>query len=313
MNYYELPNMQLWQCRSDALFGEYFCHNITPVNILSDTLEQKPYALLGFACDLGVKRNYGRTGARLAPDAIRKCLSRITIPQIKSCYDCGNIIVDDNDSLLSRQKFLAQQVSKIVKAGIRPIVLGGGHETAYGHYLGLLDAIHEDIAILNFDAHFDLREIPPDNEGNSGTPFRQIHNICMEQGRKFDYYCVGIQPLGNVNSLYEFAKQTNTTYLEAEVVNEQPQQVQELVKTILTRHKHVYLTICLDAFHYSYAPGVSAPQALGISPQVVINALKLLVKSNQVVSYDVVELNPNLDIDNHTARLAANLIAEFYY
>lgn len=311
MNHYELTSLNLWQCRSDARFGDYFCHNVSICDVTNDNLQNKDFAILGFASDLGVERNFGRIGASLGPDAIRKCLSRITIPQIKPCYDAGNVVVDRSDSLLGAQMLLAQYVTKIIKSGSTPIVLGGGHETAYGHYLGQLDALNEDIAILNFDAHFDLRTVNEDNEGTSGTPFRQIYNVCKERGRQFNYYCIGIQPHANVNSLYEFARQTRTTYLEAKDVNTRT--LQALIKTILVKHKYVYLTVCLDVFHYSYAPGVSAPQALGISPHIVIEALKQLQLSNQVVSMDIVELNPELDIDNHTARLAANLIAEFYY
>ena len=56
------------------------------------------------------------------------------------------------------------------------IVIGGGHETAWGHFQGLAHP-NKDIAILNFDAHFDLRPLINGQLGSSGTPFRQIHNF----------------------------------------------------------------------------------------------------------------------------------------
>ena len=56
-------------------------------------------------------------------------------------------------------------------AGAVPIVLGGGHETAYGHFLGHVHA-QRRVAILNWDAHPDVRPMD-DSQGSSGTPFRQ--------------------------------------------------------------------------------------------------------------------------------------------
>ena len=311
-----------WTCRSDAEPGDYFCHNIqccdlsaaahdwAPWDSEVDTKILRPkFAILGFASDLGVQRNLGRVGAKLAPALIRKFLSRLSIPYLEPTYDCGDIVVDE--SLLAGQQLLAAKVALLVKAKITPLVLGGGHETAYGHYLGLMHGLAAPIAILNFDAHFDLRPVSDTNEGNSGTPFRQIYNHLAPQD--FNYYCIGIQPRANTRSLYAFAAASGTKFIEAAAVIKFPHRVLELVAEIIARHKYIYVTLCLDVFHYSFAPGVSAPQALGISPQIVIEALQLLKKSQQVCGLDVVELNPNLDIDNHTARLAANLISEFYY
>ena len=77
----------------------------------------------------------------------------------------------------------------------------------------------------------------------------------------------------------------------------------------------LYVTICLDAFPAYLAPGVSAPSALGISPQFVIAILHWLRKSQEKFNYswrlsDVAEMNPLFDIDNRTAKLAARLIFE---
>jgi len=61
-----------------------------------------------------------------------------------------------------------------------PIVLGGSHELAYGHFNGIVNHLKKQtknsskVGIINFDAHFDLR--PYDNQGSSGTMLKkQIH------------------------------------------------------------------------------------------------------------------------------------------
>ncbi|MDS8610512.1 arginase family protein, partial [Streptococcus pneumoniae] len=76
----------------------------------------------------------------------------------------------------------------------QPIVLGGGHETAYGHYLGLKSSLQPDeqLAVINLDAHFDLR--PYDQTGpNSGTGFRQMADHAKEESKDFPYLILGIQ------------------------------------------------------------------------------------------------------------------------
>ena len=71
----------------------------------------------------------------------------------------------------------------------------------------------------------------------------------------------------------------------------------------------VYLTVCLDAFSMSVAPGVSAPSPGGILPGRWLKELfAMLRQDDKLLSADIAELNPSVDIDNHTARLAAYLI-----
>ena len=84
----------------------------------------------------------------------------------------------------------------------------------------------------------------------------------------------------------------------------------------MLRHvDHLYITVCLDAFPGHLAPGVSAPSSLGISLKFVIECIRWLAQSQQDYGYqwqlaDVAEMNPQFDIDNRTAKLAARIIFE---
>lgn len=78
------------------------------------------------------------------------------------------------------QKLLGMAVEKILDLALFPIVLGGGHETTFGHFQGHLADMKKketplDMGIINFDAHFDLR--PYENGPSSGSMFRQIADI----------------------------------------------------------------------------------------------------------------------------------------
>jgi formiminoglutamase len=61
----------------------------------------------------------------------------------------------------------------------------------------------------------------------------------------------------------------------------------------------------MDGFSSAFAPGVSAPSPMGISPDIAFRIFELIASSKKLISMDVVELNPTFDQDNATARLAA--------
>jgi formiminoglutamase len=64
----------------------------------------------------------------------------------------------------------------------------------------------------------------------------------------------------------------------------------------------------MDVFSSSVAPGVSAPTSLGIMPHDFFKCLKLITDSKKLIAFDISEVNPNLDNNDLTSRLAANLI-----
>src|SRR5450830_623103 len=118
--------------------------------------------LIGFACDEGVKRNHGRIGAAQGPDAIRRMLANLPVHRLEALADAGNIECLDGE-LEQAQQRLAAKVADVKAQGAFPLVLGGGHEVAYGTFLGVTRHFGRAMAqrkllIINFDAHFDLRE-----------------------------------------------------------------------------------------------------------------------------------------------------------
>src|SRR6266478_766635 len=114
--------------------------------------------LLGFPQDEGVRRNHGRPGAAQAPEEIRRWIYRLTPWDgasdtdltARPPLDLGNLRV--HGKLEETQAALGEVIGAILRTGAVPIVLGGGHETAYGRYLGYL-AAGKKVGILNLDAH----------------------------------------------------------------------------------------------------------------------------------------------------------------
>lgn len=317
----ELNTSYLWQGRQDiedAELGQRMHQVINKNN--HHTSAEKIYTLIGFECDKGVAANKGRVGASLGPNAIRDSLANIAWHgnSAVTLQDKGNVRA--TGTLECAQHHFAKQIAECLACSNLIIGIGGGHEIAWGSYQGLAQHIDNNcssekpekkIGIINFDAHFDLRNPYP--SPSSGTPFRQIAEQCIEQNQNFDYACIGLSQTANTEALFKFAKQFNVRYLFD--INCKVKAAKKLLKPLLTDSDELYVTICLDAFPSAIAPGVSAPSTLGISPHFVIKLIHWLADSQGKYNYnwhlaDIAEMNPNFDIDNTTARLAARLTFE---
>ncbi|NYT85196.1 formimidoylglutamase [Pollutimonas harenae] len=303
----------IWQGRNDAAEQGDTRRLFQIVRQANNGFAAGEPVLLGFACDAGVRRNKGRPGARKGPHAIRSMMAGLPAHDFDVLWDAGDIVCED-DALEQAQAALGRQVASALAAGTRPLILGGGHETAWGTYQGLAqhlavratdNASSKPLLIVNLDAHFDLRSSRP---GSSGTPFDQILEACRQNATPVTYACFGVSKLSNTAGLYAHAQELGTVFYED--TDMQPQHLENRLADLdklLALAGDVYLTIDLDVLPASVAPGVSAPAPLGV-PYSVIESLALRVKqSGKLRVSDIVEINPDFDIDNHTARIAARL------
>ena len=159
------------------------------------------------------------------------------------------------------------------------------------------------MVLINFDAHFDLRE--DSNGANSGTPFYQIAN----ENDPFHYLCMGIRKDANDRELYRTAQKFGVKYLERETFRMQfVEEINKWIKAFLKGVDHVYVTIDLDGFSSAFAPGVSAASPMGYSQDIALESLKTILSSNKLISVDIAEMNPKYDVDDQTAKLAASLV-----
>lgn len=346
---HEPTSADIWQGRIDAEDGDAGMRFHQKVLVAdkdkllttdSQLESQGGVVLLGFACDEGVKRNKGRVGAVQAPDLIRQALANMawhhdpatvmamsTDSSTSAFIDGGNIYCRDTDLARSQQE-LASHVEAALNKQHKVIVLGGGHEIAWGTFQGLARHLGASskvnkpkIGIINFDAHFDLRTYSADDNAfppSSGTPFNQIAKYCQQLGWAFNYVCFGVSRASNTQALFTLADQLGVHYREDHQLASYllAERIAELT-TFIDNVDYLYLTIDIDVFSASTAPGVSAPAASGISLESVNALLQPIfnARSNaknstsqaKLLVADLAEYNPNFDIDNQTARLAARL------
>lgn len=311
MSNYKLPRKDNWIGRSSDQ-QLYLNEKIILSSIKSpfQSNQNKTIALLGYSSDEGVRRNHGRVGSSLGPDAIRKQLGKMPnhLTDNKQLVDFGNLECTDED-LETLQSDLSVAVKFLLENNAIPIILGGSHDLAYGHYNGLSQYLPEGktIGIINFDAHFDLR--PNTNGNNSGTPFYQIATAHEAKNESIKYMALGIRKDANTKDLFEFAETHHATYLQQKYFcMTYLEHVELRLMQFIEDVDYLYTTIDLDGFSSAYAPGVSASSPMGFSPDIVLKSLKLILESGKLLGLDVVELNPNYDVDDQTAKLAASLV-----
>ena len=221
VKHYQAGRPEDWLISTVRADDNPLCQHINIVDLAHDAIAdipQESFVILGFACDAGIKRNGGRIGAKQGPKALRRALGRLPLQQELPfhCYHVGTIICN-RDNLEASQAALADVIALLQQRRLRTIILGGGHETAWGHYQGLAKAHpNEPIGIINFDAHFDLRPLLADNKGHSGSPFFQISEYNQQLDLPFDYTCIGIQQSANSAALFAKAKQLGCHYVLAE-------------------------------------------------------------------------------------------------
>jgi len=318
LTHYTPPDAARWTGRVDDHDDRdaFRWHQVIECLDLSGPTDQlvlqaaRGYCLLGYCCDHGVALNLGRTGAERGPEAIRAQLANLPVnfPETVGLYDGGDVHRRDGD-LQGAQRALAGAVERVLSAGLFPIVLGGGHDVAFGHYLGVSQHLSSSkrLGILNFDAHLDLRPLRP--AATSGTMFTQIAAECRERGTDFSYFCVGIQKTANTVSLFRMAEDLGVETVLAKDINDGDlAPVKQRIDAFLTDNDVIYVTICADVFSSAFAPGVSAPQPFGLQPETVLRLLKHVLASGKVVTFDFAEVSPRFDSDDNTAKLAAVFI-----
>jgi formiminoglutamase len=274
---------------------------------------QKGIAFLGFASDEGVRRNKGRTGAAGGPAMIRKMCANFPVHFDEHVLvDVGDIVCEGGQ-LEMAQEALSATVNRLIKENYLPVLLGGGHEIAYAHERGIrrFTGNEQQLGIINFDAHFDLRE-PDENGPSSGTGFFQIAQDRAAEHMPFHYLALGIQQNSNTRKLFQTAETLGAEYLQASLFQlKYRDQLLGAIQAFIKRTDKIYLTTCMDVFASPYAPGVSATAYNGLVPDALfLDCYRTVLRSGKLAGTDIAEVNPAFDQDNRTAKLAASLVYE---
>lgn len=281
-------------------------------------------SLLGFSTDEGVRRNGGRVGAAKGPAALRRALAPLALhgPLASSevrITDYGDVVTEGEDLEAGQTAAAETTAAALDAAGSQlSVVLGGGHETAWSSYRGLMSSQHMQTGegvrpprwgVLNVDAHFDLRS---ESRPTSGTPFLQMAEAERAAGREpLNYAVLGLAEPSNTGALFAQARSLGVRWMtDVECAEAGAAGVRRFVEGFCADLELLYLTIDLDVLPADVAPGVSAPASMGVATPLVAAAVRAAAATGKLRLLDVVELNPSLDQDGRTAKTAARLIDE---
>lgn len=271
--------------------------------VYSNAKSPTEVVLIGFPSDEGVRRNGGRVGAARAPELIRSIFKRLTphpehfddhVAVLSSMHDVGD--VDVSGDLEADQQLLGSLVGSVLESNQIPVIIGGGHETSFGHVLGY-DQLRQKVSIINWDAHPDVRPLK-DGRSHSGSPFRQA--LELGRGTVLDYTVAGLQPQHVAREHLQYINSRKSAWFWAEELDRVA--VQGIFHGVT---KSTMVSIDMDVVNQAYAPGVSAPTAGGITDRQLFEIAYQAGLHPLVRSIDVVEVNPEYDQDMRTVRLAA--------
>ena len=271
-------------------------------------------AVLGAPFDFGTQ---WRAGARFGPRGIRDASTLFSfghsgaydheddvtyLTEDMKIVDIGDADIIHTDTIKSH-KNIEKGVRSILKSGALPVVLGGDHSVN----IPCVNAFSNSgpIHILQIDAHLDFVDERHGVKYGHGNPMRRA----AEKN-----YVTGLTQVGirNVSSTskegYEDAKAMNSDILSVR----QTRKIgpKNLVGRI-PKDSNVYVTIDIDAFCPSIAPGTGTPSHGGFLYYEVLEILQHLSKQNKVVGIDLVEVAPDYDHSGSTTILAAQILLNF--
>ena len=204
-------------------------------------------------------------------------------------HDRGDVALDGSPADDDR---ITAAVAEALAAGEVPILVGGDHAITWP-VLKAIAAHHGPVAILHIDAHPDLYDELLGNRRSHASPFARI----MEDGLAHRLVQVGIRTLND-------HQRAQAARFGIEIV---PMRGFD-VDAVPIPAGPLYVSIDLDGLDPAYAPGVSHPEPGGLTVREVIDLLARI--PGPIVGGDVVEYNPDRDVQEMTCNVAAKLVRE---
>jgi agmatinase len=263
---------------------------------------ESDYVVLGVPFD--ATSTY-RTGARFAPLAIREASLNIETHSFRSgidledlgIHDLGDLhILGETERTLKRLEKVARELLSTRKL---PVFIGGEHTIT----LGVVRAIGRNAAILNLDAHLDLRNEYMGVETSHTTFMRRIH----EQVHPVQIIEIGTRAVCREER--EYAQKPDIHFVTIQqIYHDGIERICKDIQELLADIEKIYLTIDMDVLDPAFAPGVQNPEADGLTMNALLNLVNRLC-DRRVVALDLVEVAPNYD-NGTTAIQAARILFE---
>lgn len=246
-----------------------------------------------------------RPGTRFASGAMRSefyglesysPILDLDLEDLKIC-DIGDLELSIGDTTKVLDE-IYEGTKSIVKDNKVPFMIGGEHLVTLPAFKAVREK-YEDIYVLHFDAHTDLRDEYNNNKNSHATVIKRIWDI-IGDNRIFQF---GIR--SGTKEEFKFALEDKHTYMEVSTINT----FESIVDSL--SGKNVYLTIDLDVLDPSIFPGTGTPEPGGVSYREFENIFRVLKNSDiNLVGCDIVELSPDYDNTSVSTVTACKILRE---
>jgi len=273
---------------------------------------QADVAILGAPFDFG---SQFRSGSRMGPRGIREASTLFSFghagaydhedditylpSESTSIIDLGDADIIHTDTIKSHQN-IKHGVKKILNAKAIPIVLGGDHSVN----IPCIDAFENgaEFHLIQIDAHLDFVDERHGVRFGHGNPMRRASEKS---------YVTGMTQIGirNVSSTakdgYIDARSKGSSIFSVRQFRKMG--LDKIIENI-PKNKKYYITIDIDAFDPSIAPGTGTPSHGGFYYYEVLELLDMIIQRGDVIGMDLVEVAPDYDLTFSTSTLAAQLL-----
>lgn len=250
-----------------------------------------------------------RSGAKDGPRAIIEASTQLELYDEELCRETYRVGISTLDELEVADLSPEEMVESVYKAGLRlveagkfPVLLGGEHTIAIGMARALKER-YQDLSIVQFDAHADLRDEYEDRKFCHACVARRL----IELARLLQ---LGIRSFSQQEADYMKQSEVKTVACSDIIKGEACER-----EIMTTTSDKVYITIDLDVLDPSIMPSVGNPEPGGLGWYDMLSLLRHLSSVKEVVGFDVVELSPipdNISPDFLAAKLVYRLLGYIF-
>ena len=280
-------------------------------------------AVLGVPYDGAVSN---QPGARYGPRAVRRASAWLAylsgykggLTNIRTgrqvdfgaldLVDCGDVPVFPMDRETTADSITAH-VATVAERGAMPVLLGGDHYCTFPAFRGFAEGSgHDTVGLVQIDAHTDtVAESAVFGEHFHGS---STHHIADSPYTDYEHVAqVGIRGYESPE-FFEFADETGLSLYSIRDVERDgiESAVESAVEDAAADADAVYVTFDIDSIEPSVAPGTGTPEPGGLSASQALTVMETLGKHDAVGAADLMEVAPELDPTDNTARLGAYLL-----
>ncbi|RBP45586.1 agmatinase [Garciella nitratireducens] len=244
-----------------------------------------------------------KPGSRFAPQKIRELSWELETYspyldrdlQDKKYFDYGDLEFPFGNVSKSLE-IIGKATKELLHDHKIPIFLGGEHLISLPIIKEMVSFYENDVVILHFDAHTDLRETYIEESNSHATVMRHVSKFINSK----NIYQFGIR--SGLKEEFKWAKKYTNLFF-AEVV----QPLESILNKI--EKKNIYITIDIDVLDPAFAPGTGTPESGGITSKELLRAIHAL-KDFNIIGMDLVEVLPLCDVGDITSVTACKVIRE---